>query len=195
MIGSRPLLDEEIDIVAQILLTQGETPFKAERNCLLFIIGHRTGFRISELLSICVKNCFAYGTSTPRITVERRNMKGQKQGRSVAAHPQIMEYIQHFIIKWNMEPNDVLFPAHCVHGKSLSRISAWKILDNAFEAAKLTGILGTHCMRKTFAKRVFDRLDGDLMGVQRALGHKDINNTVKYLSFAQEDIDDAITGD
>jgi hypothetical protein len=47
-------------------------------------------------------------------------------------------------------------------------------------------------MRKTFAEKVYDRLDGDLPRLQTALGHASINSTISYLSFKQEDVDDAI---
>jgi len=47
-------------------------------------------------------------------------------------------------------------------------------------------------MRKTFANRVYDALDHDLIKTARALGHKNINSTVQYLSFRQEEIDEAI---
>jgi hypothetical protein len=47
-------------------------------------------------------------------------------------------------------------------------------------------------MRKTFANRVYDRLRHDLVKTQRALGHKNINSTVSYLSFRDEDVDAAI---
>jgi site-specific recombinase XerD len=54
---------------------------------------------------------------------------------------------------------------------------------------ELTGKLGTHCMRKTFANRVYQRLNHDLVKAQRALGYRNINSTVSYLSFAEEEID------
>jgi integrase len=47
-------------------------------------------------------------------------------------------------------------------------------------------------MRKTFANRVYQKLNHDLVKTQRALGHRNINSTVSYLRFAEEDIDQAI---
>jgi integrase len=51
---------------------------------------------------------------------------------------------------------------------------------------------GTHSLRKTFANRMYERLHRDLVKVQRAMGHKNINSTVAYLSFREEEIDAAI---
>jgi hypothetical protein len=44
-------------------------------------------------------------------------------------------------------------------------------------------------MRKTFANRVYHQLNHDLVKTQRAMGHKNINSTVAYLSFAEDEID------
>ncbi len=49
-------------------------------------------------------------------------------------------------------------------------------------------------MRKTFADKIYDRLGHDLIKTQKALGHKNINSTVSYLSFREEEIDEAILG-
>jgi site-specific recombinase XerD len=46
-------------------------------------------------------------------------------------------------------------------------------------------------MRKTFANRVHVLLGRDLVKTQRALGHKNINSTVCYLSFLEDEIDAA----
>jgi site-specific recombinase XerD len=76
--------------------------------------------------------------------------------------------------------------------KAISRQQAWEILKEAFAANELTGKLGTHVMRKTFANRMYEKLNRDLVKVQRAMGHRNINSTVAYLSFREEDIAAAI---
>ena len=47
-------------------------------------------------------------------------------------------------------------------------------------------------MRKTFADRVYERLGGDLVKLQRALGHRSVVSTASYVSFREEEIDEAI---
>jgi hypothetical protein len=39
---------------------------------------------------------------------------------------------------------------------------------------------------------VYEKLGRDLVKTQRALGHRTINSTVQYLSFAETDIEAAI---
>ena len=56
----------------------------------------------------------------------------------------------------------------------------------------MTGKLGTHSMRKTLARRVYEGSGKDLMKTQKALGHSRITSTVSYLSFDEKDLDDIL---
>jgi site-specific recombinase XerD len=76
--------------------------------------------------------------------------------------------------------------------RPISQVQAWRILHEAVTTNELTGKLGTHAMRKTFANRVYQQLNHDLVKTQRAMGHKNIYSTVAYLSFAEDEIDAAI---
>jgi site-specific recombinase XerD len=49
--------------------------------------------------------------------------------------------------------------------RAISREQAWRILTEAFAANELSGKLGTHAMRKTFANRMYDLLKHDLVKV------------------------------
>lgn len=188
MIGSRPL---KVDEIATIYTILNDHTFLGDRNSLLFILGHRTGFRVSELLSIKVRHCFSHGKISDRVMVERKDMKGKMQSRSVILHSECKALLTLYVDKYKLTEEDYLFPS--TKGEyALTRIQVWKILDKAFHQAKLDGKLGTHCMRKTFAQRVYHGLDKDMIGTQRALGHKNINSTGSYLSFEEEDIDAAI---
>jgi integrase len=87
MRGCRPLTDAEVSLVAKSF---GGT--FAARNRALFIVGHRTGFRISELLSLHVGDVMQHGKILDQIGVQRRHMKGGKagktSGRTVKLHPE-----------------------------------------------------------------------------------------------------------
>jgi len=76
--------------------------------------------------------------------------------------------------------------------RAISREQAWRIIKEAFNANELQGKLGTHAMRKTFANRMYDKLNHDLVKCQRAMGHANINSTVAYLSFREEEISEAM---
>ena len=62
----------------------------------------------------------------------------------------------------------------------------------------ITSKIGTHSMRKTFANRIYQNLldnnNADALRiVQAGLGHDNINNTVKYLSFREDTLNQTIT--
>jgi len=76
--------------------------------------------------------------------------------------------------------------------RPISKVEAWQILHETVTTNELTGKVGTHAMRKTFADRVYYQLNHDLVKTRRAMGHKYINSTMAYLSFVEDEIDQAI---
>ena len=75
----------------------------------------------------------------------------------------------------------LLFPARQGDYKAISRIRAFQILLDAFRAWELTGRLGTHTLRETFAITMYARLDENIFKVQQVLGHKWMTSTQSYL--------------
>lgn len=191
MLGSRPLTEKEIqDILNNI------TGIHAIRDKCLFMLGLKTGFRISELLSIKIGDIYQHGMVTDTVTVQRKNMKGKTNGRTVPLHPEAKNHLYQLVSelkKLGYESKDnYLFQSQKPTNHPINRQRAQKIFEKAFQLCKITGKVSTHSMRKTFAATMFDRLEGNIFKIQKALGHANINNTVKYLSFKQEEIDEAI---
>ena len=81
MKGCRPLSDEEITLVRRSF---GGT--YAARDRALFILGLKSGFRISELLSLRVGDVLQHGRLVDQVTVRRAHMKQQTEGRTVPLH-------------------------------------------------------------------------------------------------------------
>jgi integrase len=233
MKGSRPLSDDEVARVGK--------SFKglyAKRNKALFVLGVRTGFRISELLDLRVKDTWRHERVVDHLTVHRSAMKGGKaaeskprpaghpdlcfckdcqiargerkppapkaDSRTVKLHPEARAALQVWLEQLarrlgGLDPELPVFVGRTErrHPKTgerigISRIQAWRLLHEAYEANQLEGKLGTHAMRKTFANRMYEKLGHDLVKTQRALSHKNINSTVAYLSFREEEIDAAM---
>ena len=51
-----------------------------------------------------------------------------------------------------------------------------------------------HSMIKTFAQNIYQRVGGDLVKTQKALGHKNINSTISYLTCQDDDVFQVIIG-
>jgi site-specific recombinase XerD len=86
-----------------------------------------------------------------------------------------------------------LFKSQIGVNRPLSRSHVASILHEIYDRHRFTGKLGTHALRKSFAAKMWQRLGKDIVKVQAAMGHENINSTVKYLcNFANEEIQDAI---
>ena len=72
------------------------------------------------------------------------------------------------------------------------RHTGWQILHDAFVAAGVTGMCGSHSMRKTFAANVLKTLGGDIFRLSKAMRHTSPFTTLAYLSYRQDEIDRAI---
>ncbi len=181
MPGAKALLPCEIERVTQAL--------GSSRDRCLFALGLATGFRVSELLSLTREDVWHNSAPKGSVAVRRANMKGKAASRSVplsqGAKEAILNYFEQF--DNSFDENSRLFP--------FTRQHAARILAHAYKAAGLGEGYSTHSMRKTFAKRVYEKLGRNLVNTQRAMGHKSVNSTVAYLAVDQEAIDRAITDD
>ncbi|MCA9449252.1 MAG: tyrosine-type recombinase/integrase, partial [Candidatus Omnitrophica bacterium] len=171
----------------------------------LFILGVYSGFRISELLSIRIGDLIKNGQVLDRVTVARRNMKKKVSSRTVLLKPvakeAVVEWIEELKSNGNSAPNTFLFRSRKGENRPISRVQAYRVIREACDANDLTGTIGTHSMRKSFANKVYTHFKKELAAgkpvdpfrmTSKALGHKNINSTDQYLSFLEEEIDEAI---
>jgi len=190
MRGCRPLIDKEVRNVVECLTGA------SKRDAALFLLGIKSGFRISEILSLKVGDILPAGRMVERVTVARRSMKKRVEGRTVLLHPEaraaLAEWFQVLEGEEKLTAETFVFRSRKGENRPVSRVHAWRVLHQAFVDTDLTGRLGTHSMRKTFANKVYEALGHDLIKTQRALGHRNINSTACYLSLREEDIDRAI---
>lgn len=191
MKGARPLTDEEVRLV----LGQFRGRFALRDKCLLRL-GITSGFRISELLSIRVGAAIRDGRVVDRLTVERKSMKRKIEGRTVLLHPDakaaILDWYKAMQREGVVTPDTYLFRSRNGENKPISRNQAWKLLNKVFDRCGLTGCLGTHVLRKTFADRMFDKLDRNIFSLHKALGQKNVNSAASYISFREDEIEKAI---
>lgn len=164
----------------------------AARNRCLVVLGYTTGFRISELLALSVRDVAHGRTLSTSIKVPRMAMKGKRQGRSVPLAPLAKPVLTELIHE--LDAADLLLPAMPVFSsrkgvRPITRQQASRILSAAFEAAEIwgpRGSLGTHCMRKTFAVEMHAQLH-DVFKLQAALGHASPASTAAYLPTQYEE--------
>lgn len=191
MKGCRPFTEEECNAIIDSF--SGDF---ATRNRTLFILGIKSGFRITELLSLKVKDLYNGTEVIDAVYVQRKSMKKKVEGRSVVLNPSAKEAILNFIaesgVNWETDADKYMFRSRKGNGAPLSRAHVWKIIHAAAESCGYYGKIGTHSMRKTFADRIYNILDHDVRKTQEALGHKNINSTAQYIGVNQDEINAAI---
>jgi integrase len=191
MKGCRPLTEGEVDLVPQSF-----GGAYAERDKALFLLGAKSGFRTSELLSLRLGDVSQHGHLVDRVTVPRGHMKNKREGRTVLLHPEAKAALATWLLTLRQAPDctaqTCVFQSRKGRNRPISAVQAWRILHEAVTTNELTGTLGTHAMRKTFANRIYHQLNHDLVKTQRAMGHQNINSTVAYLGFVEDEIDQAI---
>jgi site-specific recombinase XerD len=174
----RALTELEVGQVAQAL--------ERTRDRALFILGTYTGFRISELCSVKVKDVVQYGKVKGEIVVQKKNMKGKKASRIVVLHDEVRAAIERLLSETPLKHEDFLFQSREGDG-GVSENQMRFILRNVFDKLQLQGPLSTHSMRKTFAKRVYEATGKDLYLTCEVLGHASISSTAKYLDVTDND--------
>lgn len=183
MSGCRALTQNEIQLVTEKLTNP--------RDRALFVLGVKSGFRISELLSLRVSDVFNSGRVLDIARVARKNTKGAIKSRTIPLHAEARKALLEICI--GRDGSLPLFQGRNGNSQAISRFMAHKILKTAYENAGLTGPgLACHTMRKSFAEKVYAALGYDLVATSSALSHSDIRNTVRYLSPSKDKINAAI---
>jgi len=187
--GKRPLTSEEIAKCVDYLMDRRYS----KRDITLFVLQSRTGYRIKEMLSLRICDVFPdFPKPTPGtdITVKRKNMKGGKKkntnvsSRNMPIPPSCSPMLETYateLSKNGYESHDPLFPSSTTE-KALTVNACSRKFRLVAKAVGLKGV-GTHSMRKTFAKHIYDVTGHDIMETKAALGHSNVATTQNYLSF------------
>ena len=137
-----------------------------------------TGFRISEILSFTVGSVLRGETIIDKIGVAPRHFKGKRGttrwGPLLPELRRTLEsWIAHLRRRWVLTPDLPLFLSREDNpdgtARALSRDSARRILHGAFARASIVndGRLGTHTLRKTWARNVYQNSGHDIMVLNR----------------------------
>ena len=183
MRGTRPLTDTELCHLLETLSSPG---WGRER--ILVLLGVRTGLRLSSMLQLRVGDVAIAGEVQDRIRVRRGTTTGKRAGFDLPLHPQAAAALQTYLdASPDRSPGDYLFPGRHP-GARLSKTGGWRAIKRAFAAAGLVGApteIGSHTLRKTFARLIYAALGHDLIRTSYALRHRSVATTVAYLSFRE----------
>lgn len=191
--SARPFNEQEFSLLSANFAAAGKT-----RNLLLLKLGCGTGYRISELLALRVRDVWTGTEVAKELTIARRNLKGGRgayhrsvRGRRVPLAEPVREAIrEHLATIGTDNPDRALFSTTCAKGEPMNRSAVFRVLT---EACRRCGIdstrISTHSLRKTFVGRIYKASNHDLIATQRIVGHTSPATTARYLETDSAQLD------
>ena len=153
-----------VDILAAPDVQRVRDRLKTADMRIIWDIGCTTGLRISDILEIQ-----AYQLIKPDAYI--REKKTKKLHR-IYVHKHIRDYMQAKIDKGEIKPYQKAF--------AISRSQAWRNIKTAAAAANIKTNVGTHSMRKSYAKKYMYR--HGLKELKARLNHSHIGDTIGYIT-------------
>ncbi|WP_060210514.1 site-specific integrase [Sporosarcina koreensis] len=149
------------------------------RDLLLFIVGINSSLRISDILPLKVRDFDGdHIAVTEKKTGKRKIVRINNAVKDAIAT----------LVPADAQPEDYLFPSR-KGDAPISRVQAWRILNDAADRAGIDIAFGTHTLRKSFAYHAYNN-GTDIALLMRVLNHSSQRETLRYIGIEQETIDD-----
>jgi integrase len=140
---------------------------------VMWLIGIETGLRIGDILKLRVSD-----VSGGELVVQEQKTNKVK---SVKLSVSLMRVISAHQRKYDLRDDHYLvFSRDHLRYRSVTRQHAWRVVKAVSRSIGFEGI-GTHSMRKTFARDRFFASGGDMEAVRRSLSHDHLITTLGYL--------------
>jgi len=152
---------------------------------LVFKFGLNTGLRISDILSLRVKDIFtANGEFRDYLVLKEKKTKKEKK---IKLNNALRKRIQPYVRENDLSYNDYLFPSK--KGGHIGRIQAYRVLK---EAAELVGIenFGTHSLRKTWGYWTYIMSKYNIGLIMDTFNHSSQSITLRYIGVNQDQKDE-----
>ncbi|WP_438770025.1 tyrosine-type recombinase/integrase [Brevibacillus sp. JB24b] len=181
-----PIRDAEQINTMRIILRD-----KTKRDEVMFVLGIRTGLRISDILPLLVPDVVVGRGRTARVKTEltiTETKTGKK--KTVELHDEVRKLIKEYLLgAKNLDWSGFLFPSQKPnkhgHYSHITRQMAWKIMSGT---AKKIGLprIGTHTLRKTFGYHAY--MSGvPIETIQYILNHDNKYDTLRYIGITQDE--------
>lgn len=149
------------------------------RDYLLFVLGINSGLRISDLLKLTVEDV----QGQERISIrEQKTGKSKDFPLSETCKKAINEYL-----KTTGLTDSYLFTSR-KGNKPITRVQAYRILNEAAQYVGIKEAVGTHTLRKTFGYHAYQN-GVDITRIQKLLNHSAPSVTLAYIGITKEELD------
>lgn len=149
---------------------------------LMFAIGVNTGLRISDILALNIGDI----RGKDHVTITEKKTGKQKR---FLLNKQMQKEINQYIKKTGLPDDSPIIPSR-KGGNSISRIQAYRVLNDAAEVCGLEEI-GTHTLRKTFGYHFYKRTH-DVALLMSLFNHSAPSITLRYIGITDQTKDEAL---
>lgn len=170
---------EEVDsMLEQIDMSHKD----GQRNRTIIETLYSCGLRVSELTSMRISDCYF---DDGFLRVIGKGNKERLVPMGTTAKKEIQRYIRIYRVHESIQPGfeDTLFLNR--FGKSISRVSIFKLIKQLAEKAGIRKSVSPHTFRHSFATHLVQG-GADLRAVQEMLGHESITTTEIYTHLDRE---------
>ena len=204
----RHLTADEDERVMKIALSK--TGPWAQRNALYVLFTKKTGYRVSEVLSLRVRDVMADGHAVRAVHVDKDHMKGKRDRKPVPLQSVVRQAIAAWIPVLTelcggiLDPETPIFLSRKRRAKkseipcprAMSRQQAYIVVTRLYAEAGLVRndgkALANHTLRKTFAMRIYEASGHDIFLTSRAIGHASVSMTQRYLGISDAEVIEVI---
>ncbi|MQY58199.1 MAG: tyrosine-type recombinase/integrase [Clostridia bacterium] len=166
----------------KILAIKQNLKARSVRNYLLFSLGMNLGLRVSDLLSLKVKDVL----DTDYIYLKEKKTNKPKKVKINKAAKEAVDF--YFKKEKPYDPDQFLFRAER-SGNQLNRIRVWEMMKEWCEEAGVKQKVGSHTFRKSWGFHA--RKQGEPIElIQKRFGHSSPSTTLLYIGIISEEIED-----
>jgi integrase len=140
---------------------------------VMWLIGVETGLRISDILKLRVNDV----SGGKLVVQEQKTAKTKTMKLSASLMRDISAHVRRYALR---DDHFLVFSRDHLRYRPVTRQQAWRVVKAVSRLVGFDGI-GTHSMRKTFARDRFFSSGGDMEAVRRSLAHDHIVTTLGYL--------------
>ncbi|SMP48380.1 site-specific tyrosine recombinase XerD [Anoxynatronum buryatiense] len=169
------------DEVEKLLHQPSGKGFKAYRDKAMLELLYATGIRVSELISLHLKDV-DLSLGFVRCCQER------SRERIIPLGSKAIESVRRYLEKYRPHSDQTLLFLN-VQGKPLTRQGFWKIVKSYAVKAGIDKPITPHTLRHSFATHLLQN-GADLQAVQEMMGHSDISTTQVYAQMIHSRIKD-----
>ncbi len=152
---------------------------------LLFKFGLNTGLRISDILSVKIKDIFDKNGDYKDYLI----LKEMKTGKvkKIKINDALRKNIDSYLKKTKLDYDKYLFPSQ--KGGYIGRVQAYRVLKEAAKVCKVDNF-GTHSLRKTWGYWTYNMSKYNVGLIMDTFNHSSQSITLRYIGINQDQKDE-----